>query len=153
MKKRTKLILSLVLSVCVAIGLVGGLFLFKQEPQNQEDLNPVKTVTEDVVYAGYKDDTGASSASLMEKGGLFFVANGTTYNMTGGKYNPWNNEARYGGAVYVESGGTFVMSGGEISGFSAEYGSAIYVEAGGTCVIKGGEIKENSSETGSSVHR
>lgn len=101
-------------------------------------------------YASATEDTGASHASSLYKGGAIYLGINSSYTMNGGVKS--GNSKTYGGAVYVSSGATFTMNAGTIEGNSATYGGAVYIEAGGTFIMNGGKIINNSAKTAPAVY-
>ena len=72
-------------------------------------------------------------------GGLIYVGNNSTFNMTNGSLS--GGSAKNGGGVYVSSGGTFNLSGGTIMGnVASAKGSQVYND--GTFTMTGGTVGE-----------
>ena len=70
-------------------------------------------------------------------GGLIYVGNNSTFNMTNGSLS--GGSAKNGGGVYVSSGGTFNLSGGTIMGnVASAKGSQVYND--GTFTMTGGTV-------------
>ena len=87
------------------------------------------------------------ASALSGNGGIVFVGNNSTFNMTNGSLS--GGSATNGGAVYVALGGTFVLSGGTISGNEATAnGGGVFVK--GTFNMSGGTISLNHA-SGNSV--
>ena len=85
-----------------------------------------------------------SAFAISSGGGILYVGNKSTLNMTSGSLS--GASSSFGGAVCVASGGTFNMSGGTISENSAKmYGGGVIVNSGGTFNLSGGAIYNNTS--------
>lgn len=145
MKKRITRVCSFLLSFCIifVVLLFGCVsiadFCCSIKQAQMQQANAIANT----YYAKSTDSSGASSASVKDKGGSLFLSSGSNYKMTGGKITGGNK--KYGGAIYVSSGATFTMTGGTIESCSASYGGAIYVEAGGTCNLLAGTIRNNTA--------
>jgi len=147
---KNKKLLTLIISVAVVVvfSLITCLVVFlpnKTKADDEVNVNQNATTVAGADYASAEEDTGASTASSKEKGGVVYLGVGATYTMVGGTMKDHKN--RYGGAVYVSDGAVFTMTGGLITNCKSEYGGAIYVASGGTCIILGGEIVGNKSES------
>ncbi|MBR2909129.1 MAG: hypothetical protein IKC11_02145 [Clostridia bacterium] len=141
MKKRYKIILSMLLPIMCITSLCLSFLLPNTKAQEEIPNKNVNTTAE---------DTGASSAGKDKKGGAVYIENGATYVMNGGTISGMTKN--YGGAVYVSNGATFTMNAGTITGCTAKYGGAVYVEAGGTCNITGGTITGNKAQYAPAIY-
>lgn len=147
MKRKLAIILPLVLCFVFFSSLFSLLPFIKQASHKELD-NAKQTGT--FYYASASEQTGASTASSVYKGGAIYVGANSSYTMTNGSKSGYSRI--YGGAVYVASGATFIMKGGVIESNSATYGGAVYVEAGGTFIMNGGTIRNNSAKTAPAVY-
>ena len=141
MKKRYKIMLSIILPIMCITSLCMSFLLPNTKAQEEQQNKNVNITAE---------DTGASSAGKDKKGGAVYIENGATYVMNGGTISGMTKN--YGGAVYVSNGATFTMNAGTITGCTAKYGGAVYVEAGGTCNITGGTITGNKAQYAPAIY-
>ena len=100
--------------------------------------------------------TGTLNPKGTYSGGGVYVAEGGTFNMTGG--NIVGNSATWGGGVYVNGDnsakGKFTMTGGNITGNSAIWtssGVGVNVDKG-TFEMSGGSITNNTAANGGGVY-
>ena len=155
MKKCSKIVLSLVLTIVCTLGLCLPFLLKGKEPSTNtnsqiERVSKNKTRYEANYYAEADEEYPAQGQSKNLKGGAIYLENNSTFTMLGGTIS--NHQSIYGGAVFIGEGATFTMRSGTISNCDGRYGGAIYVSKGGYCNIYGGTISGNSANYGPSIY-
>ena len=114
------------------------------EPKHGSEKSGIYYATPDEIEA-----SGVSQAPQTAKGGVFYVADGDTLELSSDIVLEGFNGATYGGAIYVANGGTLILNGATIMFCGASYGSAIYAEQGSTVEInEGTKIVCNTAPNG-----
>ena len=134
-----KIIFALLLPVVMI--LTAGFFSFNE---TSIALASVPGKTDENPGGDQHEGGGSSSGGTVASdglGGLIYVGNKSSFNMTNGSLSGGN--AKNGGGVYVSSGGTFNLSGGTIMGnVASAKGSQVYND--GTFTMTGGTIGQKS---------
>lgn len=139
-KRKGFLLLSFLFAFILTLGL--NIILLNTKSESVINHGGVVSVQEVTEQEEENEDT--------YKGGYFFLTNGASHTINGGKYRGGTNV--YGGAFYVGAGCTLTMNNGEISGCIAAYGGAIYIADGGTVILNGGKITGNKAQYGPAIY-